>query len=213
MSTTDLISYWRLAQLNRRMFVESLKIDLALILLGLFYVYTGMQLQLSPSSGLLLLLGMLLTAQMSAQLLKNNSAGLSFYYKLPLSRRTMLAGLYIFLTLPSLLIFIALSGCIYSASFFSGLHPHFPELTRRGLQVIFMLLFFKTLTVNSMMAKKLHFAAIFGYFLIMSGIAVILMILKEILSYFIAIPNPIYVLIFLLLTFIISFIALSWIEP
>lgn len=202
--------YSRLFLLNRRLFAERFKLDAPLILIGLFYVFAGRsQLDLTVGKGVFLLIGFVFAAVMESQIIKRNTAGLSFYLKLPVNRKITLALFYISIILPTLGVFTILFFLLRAVVPTADLAWQSSLLIQRYLQVIFAFLFIKSLTVNIMIAMSIHLALIAGYFGLLGGVLFVLSIFRELTTPLFVMSVSTFAFLFLLSTYLISFIAVK----
>ncbi|MBN2542071.1 hypothetical protein JXI42_04330 [bacterium] len=205
--------YSILANLNSKIFLEVIKVDIVVMFVGLFFIYGfNSELQLSPSRGLIILTGILLASVIQSQIITKNSADLVFYFKLPLSKFRTLAGFYLAFSIPALVIFTAVVFFMGSILMLCGVNIVPGVMVQRYLKAAFIILFSKSLTVNGMMAMKFHFAAIIGYFILLAIIASLIMIFHELASMVIPLPSAVSVFLFLICTYLISFAAIRKIE-
>lgn len=208
--TLWLSRYSRLLILNAKLFLESFKLDAGMILVGLLYVFGGRaEFNLTVSKGLFLLVGFLFAALMESQIIKSNAANLVFYLRLPINRQRGLALFYAALILPILAAFTAIY-LLFRVIFPSMSLPlESSILTQRYFQVIFAFLFIKSFTINSMIAMSIHFVLIAVYFIVLGGALFVISILQELLMPLFVITNFTFVLLFVLSTYLISFIAVK----
>jgi len=208
--TSRFSRYSRLLNLNARLFLESFKLDAAMILVGLLYVFGGRsELNLTVSKGVFLLVGFLFTALMESQIIKRNTANLPFYLRLPMKRKTALALFYLALTLPIFVTFTTIFLLFRFISHSMNLPLESSMLTQRYYQVIFAIFFIKSLTINSMIAMSIHFALLPGYFIVLGGVLFVISILQEFLMPLFVITKFTFMLLFLLSTYLISFMAVK----
>ena len=202
--------YSRLLILNVRLFLQSFKLDAGMILVGLVYVFGGRaEFNLTVSKGLFLLVGFLFTALMESQIIKGNAANLVFYLRLPINRKRALALFYAALILPLLAAFTVVF-LLFRIIFPSmNLPLESSILTQRYFQVIFAFLFIKSFTINSMIAMSIHFGLIAVYFIVLGGVLFVISILQEFLMPLFVITNFTFVWLFVLSTYLISFIAVK----
>jgi len=203
-------SYAQLLMLNGRLFLERLKLDAAILLFGLVYTFGGQnELDLTVGKGVFLLVGFLLTAVMESHVIKTNTAQLSFYLRLPIHRRMTLAAFLLVFILPSIVIYTVLL-LLFRFILLSADMPIEPSLlTRRYFEVVFAILFMKSLTINIMIAMSIHYALIGGYFLFLSAVLLVLSILRELVTPLFAMTNFTVALLFLLSTYVIGFVAVK----
>ncbi len=202
--------YSRLLILNAKLFLQSFKLDAGMILVGLLYVFGGRsEFNLTVSKGLFLLVGFLFAALIESQIIKGNAANLVFYLRLPINRKTALALFYLALTLPILAAFTAIFLLLRVIYLSVNLPLESSILTLRYFQVIFAILFIKSLTINSMIAMSIHFGLIASYFIVLGGVLFVISILQEFLMPLFVITNFTFVLLFVLSTYLISFIAVK----
>jgi len=197
---------FRLLALNAKLFREIYKLDIAVFLVGLLYVFGGQsQLKLTVGKGIFLLAVLLFIALMASQIIKNNAANLIFYLRLPIGKIASLALFYVALVLPILAIFTAIFLLTRTLCF----PREAAMLTQRFFQVTIAILFLKSMTINSMIAMSIHFALIAGYFVFLGAVLVFLSIMKELLVPLLIMSDGVFALLFLLSTYLISFIAVK----
>lgn len=203
--------YFRLLILHSRLFLKSYKFDGGMILVGLVYVFGGRsELNLTASNkGLFLLVGFLFAALMEAQIIKANAAHLVFYLRLPINRKGGLALFYLAFTLPILFAFTTVFLLSRVVCSFGNSPLESSILTQRYFQTIFGFLFVKSLTINIMIAVSIHFGLIAVYFIILVGVIFLLSILQELLTPLFIMSNLTLGWLFILTTYLISFIAVK----
>jgi len=207
--------YSRLLILNAKLFLQSFKLDAGMIFVGLVYVFGGRsELNLTVSNkGLFLLVGFLFAALMEAQLIKANAANLVFYLKLPINREGGLALFYLAFALPILVAFTVIFLLLrWLLGHHLGFSLEFPIFSQRYLQALFALLFIKSLAINCMIAMSIHFGLIAVYFIGLVGIIFGLSILQELLMPLLPMSNFSLGFLFLLATYLISFVAVRMIR-
>lgn len=208
--SSRLYIYFRLLALNTRLFREGFKLDSALVLIGLLYVFGGRsKLDLTISTGIFLLAGCLSAALMEIQIIKNNAANFVFYMRLPINQRTGLALFYLALALPVVMAFAVLFLLLRTMILSASLPLESSLLNRRLFQAIFAILFMKSLSINSMIAMSIHIALIAVYFIVLSGVLLALLILQELIMPLFIVTDFTFALLFLLSTYLISFIAVK----
>ncbi|UCE18810.1 MAG: hypothetical protein JSV84_00195 [Gemmatimonadota bacterium] len=202
--------YAQLFSLNSKLFLERFKLDTPLIIIGLAYVFgTQSQLDFTVGKGVFLLVGFVFIAIIESQIIKRNTANLSFFLKLPIHKKMTLALFYISVLVPNLLVFTGLYFLLWT------LHPVFHmsgemSLTaQRYFQVIFAFLFIKSLTINTMIAMNIHLALIAGYFGYLAGALLILSILRELVTPIFTMNTFTFALLFLLSTYLSSFVLVK----
>jgi len=204
--------YSRLLILNAKLFLQSFKLDAGMIFVGLLYVFGGRsELNLTVSNkGLFLLVGFLFAALMEAQIINANAAKLVFYLRLPINRKRGLALFYLVFALPILVAFTVIFLLLrWLLGHHLGLSLEFPILTQRYFQAVFAFLFIKSLTINSMIAMSIHFGLIAAYFILLAGIIFLLSILQELLTPLFLMGNFTLGFLFLLSTYLVSFIGVQ----
>ena len=202
-------NYSRLLRLNIRLLLEMLKLDAALILIGLVYVFgCRAELDLTVSKGIFLLVGFLFVAIMGSRVITQNTATLAFYLRLPIRRNLTLTACYVVLNFPVLvaftILFILFYSVIPSHDFISQ-----SSVIQRYFQVIFAFLFIKSLTINIMIAMNIHLALIAGYFGLLGGVLFLLSVLRELIMPVFVMDSFTLALLFLLSTYLTSFIAIK----
>ena len=202
--------YGQLFSLNSRLFVERFKLDAPLIILGLLYVFVAQsQLDFTVGKGVFLLVGFVFIAIIESQIIKRNTASLSFFLKLPIHKKVTLALFYISILLPNLLVFTVLCFFLWIVlpTFQMSWDPSF--IVQRFFLVIFAFLFIKSLTINIMIAMNIHLALIAGYFGLLAGVILILSILRELIMPLFVINTFTFALLFLLSTYLTSFVLVK----
>ena len=202
--------YSRLLILNAKLFLQSFKLDAGVVLVGLIYVFGGESgLNLKGDKPIFLLVGFLFAALMESQIIKRNTANLIFYLRLPINQRVGLAFFYLLSTLPLLGAFTALSLLFRAICLSLNWPIDISALTHRYFQATFAFLFIKSLTINCMIAMSIHFALIAAYFLTLFMVLICLSILQELISPLFVMDNSLFALLFLLSTYLISFLAIK----
>jgi len=202
--------YGNLLALNARLFIERFKVDVPLMLMGLFYIFVGQsRIDLTVGKGVLLLTGFIFAAVMESQIIRQNTASLSFYLKLPIDRKMTLALLYAVAILPGLLIFSALF--LICCAMLPGADQTWTAsiVQQRYFQVLFAMLFIKSLTINIMIAMSIHLALVAGYIGLLGFLLFVLSVLREIIAPVWAMGSFSFVFLFLVLTYLVSFIAVK----
>jgi hypothetical protein len=208
--TSLLGRYTQLLSLNRRLFLERFKIDAPLIFIGLVYVFVGRtRIELTVGKGVFLLIGFVFAAVMESQIIQRNTARLSFYLKLPIHKKMTLALFYTSIILPNLIIFSLLYLLLRAITPAADAPWLSTLMVQRYFQVIFAFLFIKSLTINIMIAMNIHLALIAGYFLLLGFILLALSILRELVMPLVIINSTAFVFLFLLSTYLVSFIAVK----
>ena len=208
--TTSAVKYLRLFALNRRLFLERFKIDAPLIGIGLVYVFVGRtEIEMTVGKGVFLLIGFVFAAVMESQIIQRHTASLSFYLKLPIQKKMTLALFYTFVILPNLILFTLFY--LLLRTLISDADSTWPLslMTQRYCQVLFALLFIKSLTINIMIAMNIHLALIAAYFILMSGILLAISILRELVMPLFLINSSAFAILFLGATYLVSFIAVK----
>ena len=202
--------YTQLFSLNSRLFAERFKLDAPLIIIGLLYVFIAQsQLDFTVGKGVFLLVGFVFIAIIESQLIKRNTASLSFFLKMPIHRKMTLALFYISILLPNILAFTALYFLLYAVlpTFQMSWEPTF--FVQRYFHVIFAFLFIKSLTINIMIAMNIHLALIAGYFGLLAAMLLILSILRELVMPLFAMNTFTFALLFLFSTYVTSFVLVK----
>jgi len=203
--------YGNLLALNSRLFIERFKVDIPLMLMGLFYIFVGESgIEMTVGKGVLLLTGFIFAAVMESQIIRRNTASLSFYLKLPIGRKMTLALLYAAAIVPGLFVFSALF-LVCCAILLSGADQAGAAsiVRQRYCQVLFAMLFIKSLTINIMIAMSIHPALVAGYLGLLAFLLFILSVLRELIAPIYAMGDFSFVFLFLVLTYLVSFIAVK----
>jgi hypothetical protein len=202
--------YTRLLTLNSRLSAERFKLDTPLILLGLLYVFVAQsQLEFTVAKGVFLLVGFVFIAIIESQIIKRNTASLSFFLKLPIHKKMTLALFYVSILLPNIVVFTILYFLLWAILpvFHATGEPSFTA--QRYFQVIFAFLFIKSLTINIMIAMNIHVALIAGYFGLLGGMLLVLSILRELVMPLFVMNTFTFALLFLLSTYMTSFVLIK----
>ena len=201
--------YGSLLALHRKPLLEGFRVDGAVLAASIFYVYSAREpFELTVRHGVFLLAGFLFASLIHARILRRGAASLDFYRRLPLDSRPVLALYYLFSILPAWAAFTLLyllTGLVLEATGSGGADP-FPA-ARFG-QVLFALFFIRTLTVNLMVAIRVHAALIGLYFVFLLFTLIYLLWLREALEPFFLLGPVAMGAVFLLSTCGISFFAL-----
>ena len=202
--------YTQLFSLNGRLFLERFKIDTPLVIIGLVYVFVGRtEVAFDIAEGVFLLIGFVFTAVMESQIIRRNTASLTFYLKLPIHKKMTLALFYMSIIIPSLIIFsilyLLLKAVIPAADSAWGSLV----ITQRYFHIIFALLFIKSLTINIMIAMHIHPALVAGYFLLLGGIILVISIFRELVMPLFIIDSNGFAFLFLVATYLVSFISVK----
>ena len=201
--------YASLLALHRRPLLDGFRIDGAVLAAGLFYVYSAREpFELTARHGVFLLAGFLFASLIHARILRRGAASLDFYRRLPLDSRPVLALYYLLTILPAWAAFtllFLLTGPVLEAAGFGWADP-FP--VARFSQVLFALFFIRTLTVNLMVAIRVHTALIGLYFVFLLFTLIYLLWLREVLEPLFLLGPTAMGAVFLLSTCGISFFAL-----
>lgn len=171
--------YGRLLRLHRHTLVRGFRLDGIVLAAALVYVFGARtSLDLTVSRGVFLLAGLTFAALLHGEIWKRSGAPLSFYLRLPLRRGPALLLFYGATTLPTLLLlaaaFLILRGVLPETH-----RPPPPVLRERFLQALFGILFLRSLTVNLMAAVRIHAALVAAYYVVLVGILVYLLWLRE----------------------------------
>ncbi len=203
----------KMVQINRKLFEEVFRVDLAIVLIGTLYIYGGGSgVTLSMSRIVILLILFLFFAVVEAQVIRRDSPGLTFALRLPFERKKTLALFYLPFVLPAVATLLLLFGAGRVVSLLVGL-PVDPAVSAgRFSEVLFSLLFIKSLTVNNMILVSIQYMLVAVHLLVLALFLLALLIVRDYLSDFYQMSTSVFVALFLATTYAFSFVLERGVE-
>jgi len=201
--------YGALLAMHRRAFFGSAGLDAVLVAIGLLFVLGGTA-PFRPDVGrfFYLLTGFLFASLMEAGIRRRNAGAFSFYHRLPLDSRLALGTYYAAAVLPAAALLIVGSAILGAALPALGRTVDGALVLDRLGQALFGLFFIRSLTVNIMVALRIHAAAVAGYFLVLTALLIFFLWLQETLIPLVPFPMGAVALLLLASTYGISFLGI-----
>lgn len=201
---------YELLRANRRFVAKVFRYDLPLIGAGLLYVFSPEHVSgMTVSRGVFAALVLFLLAMMQAEILRRAAPGLRTILVLPLRRETMLGIFYLGFALPGSLA-LALAGIL--VAFLARAEIDVSAAMARTMQAVGGFLFLKSMVVNILVVIRYQAFLIVGYLVLLTGILLALLILRDFLAGMIPISNGAIAALFLLGSFGCAFTVVRDIE-
>lgn len=203
----------KMVGINRKLFEQCFRIDLAIVLIGTLYIFGGGSgVRLSMSRAVILIVLFLFFAVVETQVIRRNSPGLSFFLRLPFARKRTLALFYLPFVLPAVLALFLLFGAARLALPLLGV-PVDPSVAAGRLsEVLFSLLFIKSFTVNNMILISIQYMLVAVHLLVLGLFLLALLIVKDYLSDYYVMSGAVFVALFLVTTYAFSFVLERGVE-